>query len=98
VNDSDGIENRLNCIKFFLNRLFYFCLINVTFQTEVIAMKFCFCRFLLAAAILVLAIGWWPASWAKIVIIIASAILTLMSLFHSVCCCRKGKDTCKETS
>jgi len=61
-------------------------------------MKLCFCRFILAAAILVLAIGWWPASWAKIVIIIASAILTLMSFFYNVCCCRKGKDTCKETS
>jgi hypothetical protein len=58
-------------------------------------MKFCFCRFLLAIAILVLAIGWWPASWVKIVIIIASAILALMSLFYNVCCCRKGKGSCE---
>jgi hypothetical protein len=54
-------------------------------------MKFCFCRFLLAIAILVLAIVWWPAFWVKIVIIIASALLTIMSFFYDVCCCRRGK-------
>jgi hypothetical protein len=61
-------------------------------------MKFCFCRFILAVAILVLAIVWWPASWAKLVIIIASILLALMSLFYNKCCCRKEKESCKETS
>ena len=61
-------------------------------------MKFCFCRFILATAILVLAIVWWPGSWAKIVIIVASALLALMSFFYNTCCCRKKKESCKETS
>jgi hypothetical protein len=63
----------------------------------VISLKLCFCRFLLALAILVLAIVWWPAGWAKIVTIVAAAILTLMSFFYNVCCCRRGKESCSET-
>jgi hypothetical protein len=61
-------------------------------------MKLCFCRFLLAAAILVLALVWWPATWAKLGIIIASAVLVVMSFFYNVCCCRKKKDACEKTS
>ena len=57
-------------------------------------MKFCFCRFLLAIAVLVITIVWWPAAWAKIVIIIAEALLAIMSLFYDKCCCRKGKEAC----
>ena len=54
-------------------------------------MKLCFCRFLLAAAIVVLAIFFWEASWAKIVIIIAAGLLSILSLFFNVCCWRMKK-------
>jgi hypothetical protein len=49
-------------------------------------MKICFCRFVLAAAIVVLAIFWWPAPWAKWVIVAAAAILAIMGLFYRTCC------------
>ncbi len=54
-------------------------------------MKLCFCRFLLAVAIVVLAIFLWPATWAKWVIVAAAAILAIMSLFYQTCCCRSLK-------
>jgi len=54
-------------------------------------MKLCFCRFILAAAILVLAIFFWPVAWAKWVIVVASALLAVMSLFYQTCCCRGEK-------
>jgi len=54
-------------------------------------MKLCFCRFLLAAAIIVLAIFWWPLMWAKWVIVALGAILAIMSLFYQACCCRGEK-------
>jgi len=56
-------------------------------------MKLCFCRFILAAAVVVLAISSWPAVWAKWVIIIAAAILAIMSLFYQTCCCRSIRKT-----
>jgi VIT1/CCC1 family predicted Fe2+/Mn2+ transporter len=55
-------------------------------------MNLCFCRFILAAAILVLSIFFYAHGWARIVIIIAAVLLTIMSFFYNVCCCRKGKD------
>ncbi len=54
-------------------------------------MKLCFCRFLLAAAIVVLAIVWGPTMWAKWVIVVAAALLAIMSLFYNVCCLHKTK-------
>lgn len=54
-------------------------------------MKLCYCRFLLALAIVVLALFWWPIAWAKWVIIVAAAILAIMSLFYQTCCCRSLK-------
>lgn len=54
-------------------------------------MKLCFCRFLMAAAIVVLAIFWWPAVWAKWVILAAGAILAIMSLFYQKCFCQDKK-------
>jgi len=56
-------------------------------------MKLCFCRFALAVAIVVLAIFWWPLSWAKWVIVAAGAILAVMSLFYKSCCCQSLKKT-----
>ena len=56
-------------------------------------MKLCFCRFLMAIAIVVLAIFWWPAVWVRWVIIIVAAILAVMSLFYKTCCCRMIKKT-----
>jgi hypothetical protein len=38
-----------------------------------------------------LAIFWWPAIWAKWVIVAAAAILAIMSLFYKACCCRSLK-------
>jgi chromate transport protein ChrA len=55
-------------------------------------MKLCFCRFLLAAAILVIALFFWQASWAKIALIIAAGLLAFLSLFFNVCCCRMKKE------
>ncbi len=54
-------------------------------------MKLCFCRFLLAVGIMVLAIVWWPEAWAKWVIVAAAALLAIMSLFYNTCCCRSLK-------
>jgi hypothetical protein len=54
-------------------------------------MKLCFCRFLLAAAIVVIAIFFLDASWAKLVLIIAGALLAIMSLFYKKCFCA-GKE------
>jgi VIT1/CCC1 family predicted Fe2+/Mn2+ transporter len=54
-------------------------------------MKLCFCRFLLAAAIVVIAIFFLDAAWAKWVLIIAGALLAIMSLFYKKCFCA-GKE------
>jgi len=67
--------------------------INEIIHGGVMVMNFCFCRFLLAIAILVLAIVWWPAAWVKVVIIIAAILLAIMSFFYNTCCCRKKKET-----
>ena len=56
-------------------------------------MKLCFCRFLMAAAVIVLAVVWWPAAWAKWVIVALAAVLAIMSLFYQTCCCRSMKKT-----
>jgi len=50
-------------------------------------MKLCFCRFLLAVAIVVMALFFLPAAWAKWVIVVAGALLAIMSLFYNKCCC-----------
>jgi hypothetical protein len=55
-------------------------------------MSLCFCRFLFAAAIVVLAIIWWPAVWAKWVIVALGAILAIMSLFYKKCFCAGKKE------
>ena len=55
-------------------------------------MNLCFCRFLMAAGILVLSIFFYAHGWAKIVIIILAALLTIMSFFYNTCCCRKKKE------
>ena len=52
-------------------------------------MKLCFCRLILAIGILVITLVWWPENWAKIVVIIASAILAIGALFINKCCCHK---------
>jgi len=55
-------------------------------------MKLCICRLILSLVIVVLALIWWPAGWAKIVIIIAAALLAIMSLFYNKCCLHKTKE------
>ena len=52
-------------------------------------MKICFCRVLLAVAIAVIALIWWPAGWARIAIIIAAGLLGVAGLFPAACCCMK---------
>jgi hypothetical protein len=59
---------------------------------EINIMKLCFCRFLLALGIVVLAVFFWPESWAKWIIVAAGALLAIMSLFYNVCCCRMKKE------
>ncbi len=59
-------------------------------------MKLCYCRFLMAAAIIVLAIFWWPAVWAKWIIIAAAGILAIMSLFYKSCFCADKKKAAEE--
>ncbi len=54
-------------------------------------MKMCFCRFLLAVGIIVLAIFFFPATWAKWVTVGAAALLAIMSLFYQTCCCSSKK-------
>jgi hypothetical protein len=54
-------------------------------------MKLCLCRFILAVAILVIALIWGPTMWAKWVIVAAAALLAIMSLFYNVCCLHKTK-------
>ena len=56
-------------------------------------MKPCFCRFLMAAVIVGLGIFFWPAAWARWVIIIVGGILAIMSLFYKTCCCANLKKT-----
>ena len=55
-------------------------------------MSLCFCRFLLAVAIVVMAVFFLPAAWAKWVIVAAAALLAIMSLFYNKCCCRSMKE------
>jgi len=50
-------------------------------------MKICFCRVILAVAIVFIALIWWPASWARIAIIIAAGLLAVAGLFPAACCC-----------
>jgi len=54
-------------------------------------MKMCFCRFLMAVAIIVLVLFFLPAVWAKWVTIGAAALLALMSLNYQKCCCSSKK-------
>ncbi len=54
-------------------------------------MSLCFCRFILAAAVVVMALFFLPAPWAKWVIVVAGALLAIMSLFYKTCCCRDKK-------
>ncbi len=55
-------------------------------------MKLCLCRFLLALGIVVLAVFFLPAAWAKWVIVVAAALLAIMSLFYKTCCLWKMKE------
>jgi hypothetical protein len=59
-------------------------------------MKMCFCRFLLAVGIIVLALFFYPAAWAKWVTIGAAGLLAVMSLFYKTCCCAGLKEKAKE--
>jgi hypothetical protein len=52
-------------------------------------MKICFCRVLLAVAIAVIALIWWPAGWARIAIIIAAGLMAVAGLSPAACCCMK---------
>jgi len=57
-------------------------------------MKICCCRVFLPAAIVVVALVWWPAGWARIAIMIAAGLLAVAGLFPAACCCcGKGAKT-----
>ena len=68
-----------------ISRLFY--RIREILREGEVKMKLCFCRFLLAVAIVVIAVFFLDATWAKLVLIIAGALLAIMSLFYNKCCC-----------
>ena len=55
-------------------------------------MSICFCRTIMALAVVVLAIFFWPALWAKWVIVALGALLAIFSLFYKKCCCASGKE------
>lgn len=55
-------------------------------------MKPCFCRFILAVLVIVLA--WWQPSWAKIALTVIGALLAILALINNKCCCRPSE--CKE--
>ena len=50
-------------------------------------MKFCFCRFVLAALVIVFA--WLHVSWAHIALTIIGALLVLLALNRNFCCMAK---------
>lgn len=54
-------------------------------------MGICFCRFLLAAAVAVIALVAWGTSWGKIAVIIGAILLAIASLSYRACCCRVGQ-------
>jgi hypothetical protein len=64
---------------------------EIFYREGEVRMKLCFCRFLLAAAIVVIAVFFLDQSWAKLVLIIAGALLAIMSLFYQKCLCA-GKE------
>jgi hypothetical protein len=55
-------------------------------------MNICFCRTIMALAVVVLAIFFWPAVWAKWVIVALGALLAIFSLFYKKCCCASKKE------
>ncbi len=59
-------------------------------------MKLCYCRFLMAAVIIVLAIVWLDTSWAKWVIVASAGVLAIMSLFFKSCFCTDKKKPAEE--
>ena len=61
-------------------------------------MGICFCRFLLAAAILVIALVAWGSSWAKIAVIIGAALLAVAGLGYRTCCCRGRQEEVAEAT
>lgn len=50
-------------------------------------MSICFCRFILAALVIVFA--WWNVPWGNIALTIIGALLALMALKKNFCCCEK---------
>jgi len=61
-------------------------------------MSICFCRFLLALATVVVALVWWPTTWAKIAIIVAAGLLAITSLSYNSCCCRMRQEKAAEAT
>ena len=55
-------------------------------------MKICCCRIVLPVAIALIALIWWPAGWARILIVIAAGLLAVAGLLPTVCCCCMKKD------
>ena len=52
-------------------------------------MAFCFCRFLLAVLVIVLA--WWHPPWTQIALTIIGALLAILALKRDFCCMAKKK-------
>ncbi|MFC1692147.1 hypothetical protein ACFL1R_01425 [Candidatus Latescibacterota bacterium] len=59
-------------------------------------MAFCYCRFILAALVIVFA--WWHVSWAPIALTVIGALLVILTLKRDFCCCMVKKEGNKEKS
>ncbi|MFC1867014.1 hypothetical protein ACFL0H_02645 [Thermodesulfobacteriota bacterium] len=53
-------------------------------------MKFCCCRIILAALVIVFA--WVNVSWANIALTVIGALLIILALKKDFCCCMKKKE------
>ena len=52
-------------------------------------MKPCYCRTILAVAVIVLA--WWAPSWTKYALTVIGGLLAVMSLAGNKCCCNPAE-------
>ena len=54
-------------------------------------MSQCWCRFVLAALVIVFA--WWRVSWASIALTVLGGLLVVLALVSTCCCASKREDS-----
>jgi len=84
-------------MNFFLDIAVIFIILceTLTFNKEVL-MKQCWCRFVLAVLVIVLA--WWCPPWSKWALTVVGAILAILALTGKCCCATKCEEEKKEGS